>query len=147
MALLLACQQGLAGIALSMGHMQDMVYDQESAGRRQFYDTLLAHLADDVGAEFSDTCVEGNTQHTWPVREAFTTAAGDGRQRWRVRHQYAKTLLPPVYDSFRDAMRARDYCIETRFRTTVPLLRLNASVREHILQQGLPSLGTARLLQ
>lgn len=148
-ALLLACQQGLAGVAISTGDMQDMVYDQENAGRRQFYDVLLkralAKLADDIGAGITETSVEGNTQHTQPVREEFTAANGDRRHRWRLRHLYSNELLPPVYDSYRDAVYARDYCIETRFRAAVPLLSMSAETRERILQAGLPSLGAVQL--
>lgn len=144
-ALLIACRQGLAGVATSTGAMHDVIYRQPNAGRAAFYDDRVARalqkLARALGLASGTTAFTGYTQRciVLPVRDAHGPVAAP--PQWHIAGEGAPTHDRLRFPSREQALRYAQVRLETEVRMEVPVLWMDAAARQKIFAEGLPVLG------
>lgn len=142
-ALLIACRQGLAGVATSSGAMHDLIYQCARTGRVTFYDEHVARalqkLARALGLASGVTTVNGCTQYcrVLPVRDTTEAASWQWYVVGHGNAAHGRLRFP----SREQALRYAQVCLETEVSMPVPVLWLDAAARRRIYAAGLPVLG------
>ena len=145
-ATLIACRQGLDGIAITNGQMQDAIYQKVNEGRATFYESKVANalkkLAKPLGAEVSLTTVIARTQR-FKITDAGPEYAGTSG-RYSL-HAIGSTIDHIDFDNA-DAAEALRGRLEKTITASVPVLWLNTEQKLSLKHFGLPVLGAVEKL-
>ena len=146
-AVLIACRQGLDGVAISNGEMQDAVYRKSSNGRAIFYDSKVANtlkkLAKPLGADCGMATVLARTQYYW-VNDSGSVPT-DGCERYSVTWMRVPGHSLKSFHDYNEAVEYRE-SLEKTITTSVPVLWLNPAQRVSLMRLGLPVLGAVEKL-
>lgn len=141
-AVLIACRQGLDGVAVSTGEMQTEIDHIHSIGRELFYDEKVANslkkLAKPLAAETRQFAISATTQ-IYRVLDAGPDHTGSAK-RFSVNYLGIPNSKRASFDTFQEADDFRK-SVETTLYFNVPVLWLNAAQRVSLMRLGLPVLG------